>query len=177
MRLTNFGTTVTFSLSQLLSGNKKKGAQDQTSGSVYKGMESEGRDASDIKMADEHDDNPELDEYGYPFFDVPWSLNVTYNLNYSKPGLIPNTTQTLGLTGDVSVTKKMKATYMTGYEFKTKQITMSSVGIRRDLHCWEMNFNWYPIGTMKGWNFTIRVKASVLGDLKYERRKDYHDNY
>jgi len=177
MRLTNFGTTVTFSLSQLLSGNKKKGVSDPSSGNVYKGMESQGKDASEIKMEDTHDVNSELDEYGYPFFDVPWSLNVTYTLSYSKPSLISSTMQTLGLTGDVTVTKKMKATYMTGYEFKTKQITMSSVGIRRDLHCWEMNFNWYPIGTMKGWNFTIRVKASVLGDLKYERRKDYHDNY
>jgi hypothetical protein len=34
-----------------------------------------------------------------------------------------------------------------------------------------------PIGTTKGWNFTVRVKASVLGDLKYERRKDFHDTY
>jgi hypothetical protein len=27
------------------------------------------------------------------------------------------------------------------------------------------------------WNFTIRVKAAVLADLKYERRKDFHDTY
>ena len=40
-----------------------------------------------------------------------------------------------------------------------------------------MNFNWIPVGTLKRWNFTIRAKSSVLGDLKYERRKDYHDSY
>ncbi len=41
-----------------------------------------------------------------------------------------------------------------------------------------MSFNWIPNGTMKMWNFTIRVKAAVLSDLKYERRKDFHDeNY
>jgi hypothetical protein len=27
------------------------------------------------------------------------------------------------------------------------------------------------------WEFSIKVKAAVLADLKYERRKDYHDNY
>ena len=54
---------------------------------------------------------------------------------------------------------------------------MTQIGMTRDLHCWEMNFNWVPNGSMKMWNFTIRVKASVLGDLKYERRKDFHDNY
>jgi hypothetical protein len=40
-----------------------------------------------------------------------------------------------------------------------------------------MNINWFPIGSMKGWNFTIKAKSSVLGDLKYNRRKDYHDAY
>ena len=81
------------------------------------------------------------------------------------------------LVGDVAFTKKMSANFESGYDFKAKEITMTRIGIRRDLHCWEMNFNWYPVGTMQGWNFTIRVKASVLGDLKYERRKDYHDKY
>jgi hypothetical protein len=71
----------------------------------------------------------------------------------------------------------MSVTFTSGYDFKGKTITMTSVGIRRDLHCWEMNLNWIPVGTMKGWNFTIRAKASVLSDLKYERRKDYHDSY
>jgi hypothetical protein len=54
---------------------------------------------------------------------------------------------------------------------------MTSIGIVRDLHCWEMSFGWVPTGYLKSWNFTIRVKASVLADLKYERRKDFHDQY
>jgi hypothetical protein len=71
----------------------------------------------------------------------------------------------------------MAINYTSGYDFKGKAMTMTSIGIKRDLHCWEMNLNWIPVGSMKGWNFTIRAKASVLGDLKYERRKDYHDSY
>ena len=71
----------------------------------------------------------------------------------------------------------MSMTFTSGYDFKGKAITMTNLGMKRDLHCWEMNFNWVPIGYMKGWNFTIRVKASVLGDLKYDRRKDFHDTY
>jgi len=54
---------------------------------------------------------------------------------------------------------------------------MTNIGITRDLHCWTMSFNWVPNGTLKMWNFTIRVKSSVLADLKYERRKDFHDEY
>jgi hypothetical protein len=54
---------------------------------------------------------------------------------------------------------------------------MTSIGVLRDLHCWEMSLDWIPTGYLKSWNFTIRVKASVLADLKYDRRKDFHDQY
>ena len=27
------------------------------------------------------------DEYGYQEFDVPWTMNISYSLSYSKPGL------------------------------------------------------------------------------------------
>ncbi len=104
-------------------------------------------------------------------------MNLSYSFNYSKPGLKSNVTQAIAMNGNVTLTKMLAITYVSGYDFKQKQITMTSIGVRRDLHCWEMNLNWIPVGTMKGWNFTIRAKASVLGDLKYERRKDYHDSY
>jgi hypothetical protein len=121
--------------------------------------------------------NKDYDEYGYARFDVPWSLRMAYNFNYSKSGLRTNITQTMTMSGNVKLTPKMAINYNTGFDFKQKEITMTRVGISRDLHCWEMSFSWIPVGYMKSWNFTIRAKASMLQDLKYERRKDYHDNY
>jgi len=117
------------------------------------------------------------DEYGYMKFDAPWTMNVSYSLNYSKPFTKSVLTQNLSLSGHISLTKKMDVTYRTGYDFTMKQITMTQISVTRDLHCWDMSFNWIPNGNMKMWEFAIRVKASVLSDLKYERRKDYHDNY
>ncbi|MDZ7636362.1 MAG: hypothetical protein U5L72_18795 [Bacteroidales bacterium] len=121
--------------------------------------------------------NNNIDEFGYVRFDVPWSLRVAYNFNDSKPGVRTNITQTMTLAGDVRLTSKTAITYNTGYDFKQNEITMTRVGISRDLHCWEMSFSWIPVGYMRSWNFTIRAKASMLQDLKYERRKDYHENY
>ena len=40
-----------------------------------------------------------IDEYGYVRFDVPWSLRMAYNFNYSKPGFKSNITQTMTLSG------------------------------------------------------------------------------
>jgi hypothetical protein len=118
------------------------------------------------------------DAYGYPVFDMPWSLYLSYTMSYVKTGLTSKFTQGIALNnGSITLTKKMSATFNSGYDFTAHEITYTTVGIVRDLHCWTMNLNWVPIGTTKGWNFMIRVKASVLGDLKYERRKDFHDSY
>ncbi len=116
-----------------------------------------------------------------PNFSIPWNLNISYNLNYLKagndvPDKYTNTTiQTLSVTGELNLTKKWKISASSGYDFKNKEITYTSIDIYRDLHCWEMRFNWIPIGTRTSWNFTINVKASVLQDLKYVKKKDFRD--
>jgi hypothetical protein len=180
LRLTGVSTSLDFSLSDLLAGDKSKKTSNNsaTTGSdmFNQGFENEPGRAGGMK-GQQNEPSVLRDEYGYQEFDVPWSMNISYSLSYSKPGLKSNVTSAVSIRGNVTLTKPMAINYTSGYDFKGKAITMTSIGIKRDLHCWEMNLNWIPVGTMKGWNFTIRAKASVLGDLKYERRKDYHDAY
>ena len=115
---------------------------------------------------------------------TPWSLSISYNLTYTTSiayaaymGIATNTyVHTLGLNGDISITPKWKVTFSTGWDFVNNKISYTNLSVYRDLHCWEMRFNWIPIGTYKSWNFTINVKASALKDLKYEKKKDYRDN-
>ena len=176
LRLTRFGTSLDFSLSDLLSG-KNSGNRGAGSSAGRRNVDNNNPLEGSGDQVESDTGSGLYDEYGYPVFNVPWSMNVSYSLSYSKPGLKSIVSQTLSVRGNVSLTKKMSITYTSGYDFTGKKITMTQIGITRDLHCWEMNFNWVPNGTMKMWNFTIRVKASVLGDLKYERRKDFHDTY
>jgi hypothetical protein len=172
MRLTGFGASVDFSLDRLLMGKGAgSGSSSPTSGPAPQPAGGD-RETGHDEMADIR-----TDLYGYQAFEMPWTFNVSYSLNYSKPAFKSTITQTLSFNGSVTITKKMLADFTSGYDFTTKTLTMTQIGIRRDLHCWMMNFNWVPNGTMKGWNFTIRAKASVLGDLKYERKKDFHDTY
>ena len=176
MRLTSLGASVDMSLDQLFTGRESKGGpglppSPSSSGyasNPFAGAEDRGHDDLGLGVAD---------RYGYYKFDMPWTLNLSYSVNYSKTALKPSITQTLSFNGSVTITKKMLMDYTSGYDFTSKAITMTQIGIRRDLHCWIMNINWIPNGSMKGWNFTIRAKASVLGDLKYERKKDFHDKY
>jgi hypothetical protein len=180
MRLTSFGTSVDFSLSDLLTGNKNKKKttpQPQQSQNSLTQRLDRTQNMETGKQGHQDQTPVEFDEWGYQRFDAPWSMNVRYVFEYSKPSLKSTITQGLSLDGNVTLTKPLAITYRTGYDFKAKAITVTSIGIVRDLHCWEMSLNWNPVGNMKGWNFTIRAKSSVLGDLKYERRKDFHDSY
>jgi hypothetical protein len=155
------------------SGDKNKGAASQTAGSTA--SQTPGQTQGGAGNA-ETTPSP-FDEFGYAVFNVPWTMNVSYSVNYNKLGLNSQIIQSLAVNGSLTLTKKMSLTYNTGYDFARKEITMTQIHINRDLHCWEMSFDWIPNGYMKMWTFTIRVKAAVLADLKYERRKDFHDNY
>ena len=110
------------------------------------------------------------------FFEIPWSLNANYSLNYNKgnnSSAFSDTTQSLIFSGNMKITNKWKVGFRSGYDFESKELTYSSIDVYRDLHCWELLFNWIPIGYHQSYTLTIRVKADVLKDLKYEKKKDW----
>lgn len=117
----------------------------------------------------------ELSWLDYVDFDIPWNLSASYSIDYNKSTLNGQLTQTLGFSGDLKLTDKWKIGFKSGYDFKAKDLSFASVDIYRDLHCWEMLFNWIPFGYRQSYNFTIRVKSSVLQDLKWEKKKDWYD--
>ncbi|HUW93017.1 MAG TPA: putative LPS assembly protein LptD [Bacteroidales bacterium] len=171
MRMTSLNMSIDMDLGALLRGKSKKSGQ-AVSPDPDTGAEKPPGPDNNLPLT-----NKNLDEYGYVRFDVPWSLRMAYNFSYSKPTFRTTINQQLTLSGDVRLTPKTAINYNTGYDFAQNEITMTRIGISRDLHCWEMSFSWIPTGYMRSWNFTIRAKSGVLQDLKYERRKDYHENY
>ena len=113
----------------------------------------------------------------YYDFSIPWNFGFNYSFSYTKPGLQANIVQTLGFNGSVNLTPKWGVTFNGGYDFGSKKITPGTFTLTRDLHCWQMSFNWVPIGFRKSWSFTINVKASMLKDLKYDRNSSFYDNF
>ncbi|MCB9359805.1 MAG: LPS-assembly protein LptD [Flavobacteriales bacterium] len=114
--------------------------------------------------------NHNLDDY--IDFDIPWTLNIGYNVNYSKPTFEDSkrVIQTVNFSGDLSLTKKWKIGFSSGYDFQRHTYTYTTINIYRDLHCWEMSLQWVPIGNRQSYLFTIKVKSSILQDLKLTRR-------
>lgn len=112
----------------------------------------------------------------YIDFTIPFNLRVDYSLNYNVTN--PQNkifTQALGFSGDVSLTQNWKVTFNSGYDFKLKDFSYTSIGIYRDLHCWEMHINWIPFGPNQQYNFQINVKSAVLQDLKLVKKRNQYD--
>lgn len=112
----------------------------------------------------------------YIDWEIPWNLTVGYNLAYAKQvNNTTNITQAMNVSGDLSISEKWKVNFNTGYNFDSKEITQTMIGIARDLHCWQMNVNWVPFGRFTSYNIDIRVKSSILQDLKVSRRRTFFD--
>jgi hypothetical protein len=113
----------------------------------------------------------------YVEFDIPWSLQIGYNLAYSNlVNRDPQVTQTVQFSGDLSLSEKWKVQFQSGYHFESAEFTQTSITVARDIHCWTMRFWWVPFGRFQSYNFTINVKSSLLKDLKMERRKPFLDS-
>lgn len=113
---------------------------------------------------------------GYVDFDVPWSLSLNYNLSYNNPGgREPTIRQSMDFSGDVNLTEGWKVGFRTGYDFEAQDFTFTSFNFYRDLHCWNLSCSWVPFGFQQTYTLTIRVKSSILQDLKLERRRGVGD--
>ena len=123
------------------------------------------------------DDNPAvgLRSYRssrYQDFDVPWNFNVSYNLNYSNRRLEQKVTRNfMSVGGDLELTDNWKIGSQLNYSIKQNEFQPTTVRVNRDLHCWEMSFEWTPFSDRSFYLFSINPKSSVLRDLEYEQRQ------
>ncbi len=116
----------------------------------------------------------------YVDFEIPWELALTYAAGYTtnsvpltpkdaRPPLLA--LHTVGVTGSVKLTPNLRLSYNLGYDITHQTVTYPNVTFFRDLHCWQINGTWIPFGTIKGYNFTIAAKSSLLQDLKLNRNR------
>ncbi len=117
----------------------------------------------------------------YEDFNIPWNFSINYNLRASKQFVNTNDTtlytQTVNATFDFNLTEKWKISGTTGYDFKQKDFSYTTIEIYRDLHCWQMSIRWVPFGIRQGYFLNLNVKSSVLQDLKLVKRSPGWGSY
>ncbi len=131
------------------------------------------------KLIEEEDVLPG-DYENYYDFNVPWSFNFDYNFGYSGPSKLGGKgsfTQTLALRGQLSFTENWNVNMNTNFDIVAGEFSYTTFNVTRDLHCWQMSFNFVPFGYRKSYGFTINAKSSMLKDLKITKNRSYYDNF
>jgi lipopolysaccharide assembly outer membrane protein LptD (OstA) len=111
-------------------------------------------------------------------FSIPWNVTLSYNFSQSQTNPQNYTRRsTMNASLSFNLTEKWQVAASGWYDFVSKQHSISSVSITRDLHCWEMAFSWFPTGTLEGYKFELKVKAPQLQDLKVTKQNSDRGNY
>jgi hypothetical protein len=117
-------------------------------------------------------DNPD----DYVNFNIPWNLSLGYTLDYSQsPVRVNDLRQYVTFRGSMVLTANWSADLNFGYDIKQRALTTTEITIHRNLHCWEANFTWVPVGPLQRYLFTIKAKSQLLQDLKLNKRRDPWD--
>lgn len=124
----------------------------------------------------------------YYDFNIPWSLNFGYNIRLNRNKFVDQATnrvvdtflvtQSFNMSGDFNLTEKWKFNIRTGFDFNALEPTLTNISVVRDLHCWQMSFNWtaWP-PERQSYTMELRVKSSVLQDMKLTRRSQVNDGF
>ena len=130
-----------------------------------------------MRRANARKKNMEADADGYEKWECPWSLTLNYSVNYGygefdydKLEYKGKLTQNLSISGNIRPTKNWNFSLSASYNFDLKKIAYMNCTITRDLHCFSMSASFVPVGPYKSYNFHISVNASMLKDLKYDKR-------
>ncbi len=118
----------------------------------------------------------------YVDFSVPWNINLSYSLRFSRTvsGIDPNniitkTNQDINWSGHLTLTPKWNIGLSGSYNVTEKQVGVLSVDLSRDLHCWQMNVVMSPIGKYRYFTINISPKSSLLRDIKVNRTRYFYD--
>lgn len=103
--------------------------------------------------------------------------NLSVQLSDQGPGkndTLRFTANSIELRGSVQLTPNWSIDVGSiGYDFVSKNITYPYLGFSRDLHCWEMGFNWAP--QRNTYSFFIRVKPGTMDFLKLPYQRNNAD--
>lgn len=120
--------------------------------------------------------------YDYLPFELPWTVNAGFVLNYRTPNLPrgprPNEqtlSYSISASGSVKLTKKFEIRYRGGYDLVNRKLVIPTFDFSRDLHCWVLTASWVPLGQYASYLINLSVNSGTLRDLKLTRNRSYQN--
>lgn len=186
-RLSSAGTSFSYTFNNSTFKRKNK-SQSSTDDNPVENPEDEIlSNADQITESGQEKEKNEEDETlkmrdGYMVWEVPWSLSINYSINYGygdfnkeKMEYDGRINQNLSISGSIQPTKNWSFSFSASYNFVTRRLAYMNCNLTRDMHCWSMSASFIPVGAYKSYNFSIRVKSSILSDLKYDKSGNSYD--
>ncbi len=188
LKLASTGTSFSYTFNNDTFRRKKKDDQNEpgNEGEDEDGFDGNGQPNEDDSFSNraearrnknkkKEEDNSDSD--GYAKWEFPWSVSVNYSVSYGygefdkeKMDYKGRWNQNLSINGNFRPTKNWNFSFSTSYDFNAHKIAYMNCSVSRDLHCFTMSASFVPFGPYKSYNFHIAVKASMLKDLKYDKR-------
>jgi len=102
----------------------------------------------------------------------PWELSLNASYSYAKPfAAQPASEQfNISVAGSLQLTRTWSAAGGFAYDVISRALNGINIRITKQLHCWSLSFVWYPVGINSGFYLVLNPIASVLRDLKIEKR-------
>lgn len=114
----------------------------------------------------------EENESSWYNYKIPWDVRLAYSMNYTnRTRQSEISAHSIMFNGNVELAPKWQVGISSGYDLVNNGVTPTQLRFQRDLDSWLMSFSWVPFGDRKSWNFLIRIKSSVLSDIKYDKRR------
>jgi len=96
--------------------------------------------------------------------DLPWSVAFNFSYSWSKGyqnevirnAILQASNIQLRLTPLWDLRTRL------GYDFISKKLTPAEFNLNRNLHCWDLSFQWNPFGDFKYYYFSLKVNNSTF---------------
>ena len=171
-RLTNANLTASYALSSDdFSKNKSENSKNKAKNGDSEALLGGNVNTRNTSFDNKNNEKEEVKTANLYGATIPWNISFRYSMGYSNASRQNEiSTNSLQFSGNIELSPKWNVGISSGYDFKNKGITSTSLNFERDLDSWRMSFNWVPFGRNSTYYFFIGVKGSILQDLKYDQR-------
>jgi lipopolysaccharide assembly outer membrane protein LptD (OstA) len=173
-----FGDMTSFSLSLSTSFRGEKKQKPSEAGIPDKELQEQADASGDVAITSQRKIIHSIYDREEADFSIPWNISIGYNFSQYQPS--PKSysrSSSINASLSFNLTEKWQISTSGSYDFVRKQHFIPSVSVTRDLHCWQMSFSWFPMGTLEGYRFELKIKAPQLQDIKVTKQSSDRGNY
>ena len=174
-------TSGSVSLQSSFKGGDKTKKSSHTNSPVNNAVQTLGADGYPLDEAQQEAAYIRNNPGEFADFSIPWSIDFSYSLRFSRQRRADNTGFTTAFNQDVTwnasvnLTPRWKIGVNGFYNLTTKELGTISMFLSREMHCWQMSVNISPVGKYKFFTINISPKSGLLRDLKVNRTRYFYD--